>query len=77
MDVIDGDNRFRLKLCDPRSPPQLLEQIVMVDDASTADAPHLQVFLANNLLKATLVVEHKITILKKDHACHQHDSNGS
>jgi len=25
-----------------RSPPQLLEQIVMVDDASTADAPHLQ-----------------------------------
>ena len=26
-----------------RSPPQLLEQIVMVDDASTAEAPHLQV----------------------------------
>ena len=33
-----------------RSPPQLLEQIVMVDDASTADAPHLQVFLIKKQL---------------------------
>ena len=26
-----------------RSPPSLLEQIVLVDDASTPEAPHLQV----------------------------------
>ena len=50
----------------------------MVDDASTADAPHLQVIWN---LKATIFVEDKIAIVLvqncKDNFCQQFDQNSS